>query len=351
MKRIFYFAAMALAACAVMVSCEKEQDNKPNTDIDQPGEVTKLATPQVSVEIDGDNIVVSWEAVENAGSYSYVFNAESAQTTTETTVTRPTSDFEFGTENTVLVTAMPAEGDDAHTASNAGVASFTLSAPVPDPLEPGSMITDPSVLIGTWTVTTNRTMVWGPDPENPQYVVPVYENEPMTFDVVISADTQADDEVELLVSGWGLFESMLEEGSSCPALAGINEQYGVVLFQGGYNMGTLKDGTQLIWLSFDLNGNSFTTDLFPSYVFTMREDGTVVGSAMGIEYTDGTTSSVGSLDIFGVTTDGYLSIFCEESPAGEFTMVKKSAGAPVNARSYRSTAIYNIAPRANYVLK
>lgn len=347
MKRIFYFAAMALAACAVMVSCEKEQDNKPNTDIDQPGEVTKLATPKVSVEIDGDNIVVSWEAVENAGSYSYVFNAESAQTTTETTVTRPTSDFEYGIENTVLVTAMPAEGDDAHTASNAGVANFTVTAPEPEPLEPGEYMTaeNMSELLGTWTVTTTGTFSWPEDPENPGYVMPQYTAVPRTFEVTIE-DYGTD---TLMMTGWSVL------GADLPTLivSDPNPSGEEVLPIGPVTMiqvGDPSQGYAPCWYTVGADGSGFPMQPLLPYAFTKKEDGTIVGKALTytLSYTDGTQVdlTVASYEIYAIAVDGsgnynIYTELCDGAAGGDFTMVKKGSASAAPAYAPNVVTIMN----------
>lgn len=114
MKRNFLGAMIALAASAILFSCEEPQQ-KPDPQV--------LATPQVSAQVDGNTVTVSWEAVENAVSYSYAIDGGSSTTTDQTSVT--VSDLTFG-EHTVSVTAFPAEGSEDWSASEAGTATFTI---------------------------------------------------------------------------------------------------------------------------------------------------------------------------------------------------------------------------------
>lgn len=119
MKRIFYFAAAALAACAVMVSCEKDEPNKPDNG-------KALAAPKLSVETTENSFTVSWEAVANAENYSYVFQSEAEETTSETSVTF--SNLENGTY-TVKVKANAPAGSEEYTDSKYAETSATIGVP------------------------------------------------------------------------------------------------------------------------------------------------------------------------------------------------------------------------------
>lgn len=348
MKRIFYFAAMALAACAVMVSCEKKQDNKPNTDIDQPGEVTKLATPQVSVEIDGDNIVVSWEAVENAGSYSYVFDAEAAQTTTETTVTRPASDYEAGSQHTVLVTALPAEGDDAHTASNAGVCNFTMPGVSTDPVDPVGELAE---WLGTYTLTSTGSVTFTLNGNSVDFSY--NPSDPVTLEISMEPSSNAEVLFVYGLSGLGvdypLAASLFTDQQTGEVFLGLLAEDVTIMqdnegnYIGGYPICQLSDGS----LTF-VSGCPYT------FVFDPE---TLKSEALDGELDAGTTFTVVATDLFGA--DGqYISIYYSNYPvtipAGEFTLEKSSASAP--ARSMMISAANpvvksSVSNRLNYVVR
>lgn len=117
MKRIFYFAAAAFAACAVMVSCEKENEGPTSR---------ALAAPVLTVETTENSFTVSWEAVANAENYSYVFQNEAEETTSETSVTF--SDLENGTY-TVKVKANAPAGSEEYTDSKYAETSATIGTP------------------------------------------------------------------------------------------------------------------------------------------------------------------------------------------------------------------------------
>ncbi len=117
MKRIFYFATAAFAACAMLVSCEK--DNQSTTS-------RALAAPVLTVETTENSFTVSWEAVANAENYSYVFQNEAEETTSETSVTF--SDLENGTY-TVKVKANAPAGSEEYTDSKYAETSATIGTP------------------------------------------------------------------------------------------------------------------------------------------------------------------------------------------------------------------------------
>lgn len=117
MKRIFYFAAAAFAACAVMVSCEKENEGPTSR---------ALAAPVLTVETTESTLTVSWNAITNAENYSYVFQNEAEETTSETSVTF--SDLENGTY-TVKVKANAPAGSEEYTDSKYAETSATIGTP------------------------------------------------------------------------------------------------------------------------------------------------------------------------------------------------------------------------------
>ena len=90
---------------------------------------TALATPVVEAAVEGNVVTLTWEAVDNAASYSITVGTE------ETVVTETTYVFtgEYETEYTFNVVAVPAD-EEKFTASEAGVATATTeAAPVVEP--------------------------------------------------------------------------------------------------------------------------------------------------------------------------------------------------------------------------
>lgn len=103
----------------------------------EPVEPTALATPVVKTAVEGNVITLTWEAVENAASYSITVGTEMPVVTEETTYTFTG---EYETEYTFNVVAVPAD-EEKFAASEAGVATATTEAePVVGPT-PGSAVT------------------------------------------------------------------------------------------------------------------------------------------------------------------------------------------------------------------
>ena len=83
-----------------------------------------LETPVVSSSVNGNEVVVSWSAINGAANYTVTLGSQS-QTVNGTTVTF--SNLEYSTSYTVSVVANPAD-TTANLASDAGTATFTTEA-------------------------------------------------------------------------------------------------------------------------------------------------------------------------------------------------------------------------------
>ena len=107
-NKLFTLLCTGLLAFA-LTSCDKNEDN------DAPS--SKLATPVLNItEQLSDGFTVSWQAVENASGYSYVFGSEAEKSTTATSVSF--TDLEPGTYTVkVKATAGSAEWSDSDYAS------------------------------------------------------------------------------------------------------------------------------------------------------------------------------------------------------------------------------------------
>ncbi len=98
----------------------------------EPEEPTALATPVVKTAVEGNVITLTWEAVENAASYSITVGTEMPVVTEETTYTFTG---EYETEYTFNVVAVPAD-EETYAASVAAVVTATTEAePVIEPEE------------------------------------------------------------------------------------------------------------------------------------------------------------------------------------------------------------------------
>ncbi len=99
-----------------------------NTALPTPENVT--AAPAAMVQGEATDIVITWDEVENAGSYSVSFNNGASETVEGTTYTVPASQTGFLQPGSysVRVFANPAEGDIYNTQSSAGYASFAVLA-------------------------------------------------------------------------------------------------------------------------------------------------------------------------------------------------------------------------------
>ena len=331
MKRIFYFAAAAFAACAVMVSCDKDDDKKPNNpptpDPDQP---TKLATPSVTCEVGETEVTVSWEAVANAASYEYTVDGGTATTTEETTFTLAVADLAAG-NHTVSVTALPEDGSEEYTKSDAGTATFNIEE-VQGPI---TMPDEYADYVGTWNVTTTKTLVAATTQGESDRI----DETPMTIENVSIAWSET--EGALLMTGFTAFETVLE--SSIPAYI-VPDEKGVLNIAGvqlNFDLGKLDpnfSGYMTTWCPMYMTeeglGVAFSQGgMIPAYALTMSEDGnTITADGVDLQFSDGSTHTVEAYDLVGLSSQ-YYTLLNANSPAGTLTFTKTGNNAPAPATS------------------
>lgn len=132
-----------------------EKANEYN-DFRNPGDATKLATPQnVNYTIEGTSAIITWDAVDNAVSYLVTYN--------ETEETTDTNSFSFTTEPdtyyNVSVVAVPATGSTLYKNSDAGYASFTTPKDI-------NATTDYNVTLTKITAIEGNTITFAGDDSN-----------------------------------------------------------------------------------------------------------------------------------------------------------------------------------------
>lgn len=319
-------------------------------------EKTKLATPEVYIsQADGQILCRLASEVENADTYEYkVDDGEIVPFDTFAGMmlmfTLYESDYTPG-DHTVHVRALPVEGSEEFEASDWSSDTFTI--------EGGGGTVDPNDYmswVGTWEVTTTQSMVWGNDPVNEGYVIPMYENIPMTFDVEITYDSEYE---ELNITGWSPVENVFEQ--SLPLFASIDETTGSMQIWNGIAVGMLSETEYLMWLASDTDCQIISLDMFGVFTLTLSADGqTITGTPNTVEFSTSTGGSqaitMNAIDLYSYDqTSGGIGVYTVgmSSPAGSFTMTKKSSAAPAYAPAFDANKVLNQRPvyRTNYVLK
>lgn len=328
MKRIFYFAAMALAACTV-ISCEEKEDPK---DPGTPGggddtTPTKLATPNVKAEVGETEVLVSWEAVANAASYEYTVDNGAATAIEATSVTLAVADLGAG-NHTVSVTALPAEGSKDYTKSDAGTCSFNIEEEGDDPNPPtGDVSEDLKEWIGTYSATSTQQVEFVNN--NGSLGMNLLDGG-ATFEITIEA---SEDPNYVYVYGFSKVDSSIpaiatiftNEDGSLKALGLLADSQPITQDNEGYDMayygvcdrsGTLTFVTGLPYtFAFINNGGTITSE---AYQGALNEAGTDLFKVV-------------ATDLF--SSDGqYINIYYSnlpvQIPAGVITLTKSSSNAP-----------------------
>lgn len=329
MKKILYYASIVLTASAVMVSCQKDEDNG---NVSEP---EKLATPVVRAEVGETEVTVSWEAIANAASYSYTVDSDEAITTVDTSITLAVADLSVG-NHTVSVIALPEEGSEQWLESDAASAIFNIE-PGPDDV--------PAVYapwVGTWTVTTTQSLEWVDAPNNPGFLAPQYINDPMTFDVEIYYDSE---KRVIFMTGWTPSEASF--GQEMPVSVDVNDM-GYLEMYSGVEIGSTGDGDKLTWLAMDETCQFVSDELFAAYTCMLKGDvAEGLPTTIEVEEASGelTEVTVNSLDLYGISEAGVGLYAQSASPAGSFTMTRKASGTSSNIAPFSAGQVYDAAKR------
>ena len=279
-------------------------------------EPQKLDTPELSIEQQGENLVISWTAVENAASYKYVLDQEAPATTEELSVTFAMADLAVG-EHSVSVTALPEEGSEEFLESDPATGNFTISGDTPD--------ADFSEWLGTYTMTSTHTLEFGVDDQN--YLTMNYYDEPITAEVSIVESEDPD-----YVYVYGISQLFDSEGNGFPLLASLfydnydpNKTYLGILTD--VKLGEDSEGTDMMSMPIcdaGAQGLNFVSGC--QYAFVIDPE-TMTTEPYTSQLEGGASFTVVAVDVFGLSGNS-VSIYHEIPsylPAGTFSFEKTSS--------------------------
>ena len=319
---------MALAACAVMVSCEKEEGTTTTK---------RLSIPQVTATVGETEVSVSWEAVENAVSYEYTVDNGAAQNITTTSFTIAVADLSEG-EHTVSVVALPEEGSE-YNESRPGTATFEILG------EPTEMPQEYAPYVGTWAVSSTQRMNWVPDPEKENYVLSQISDTQTDFTVTIAWD--GINEI-LVMTGLSPLEAYFGE---IPALLNFDEDgkmyiySNVVLMEDMSELDNSLAGYSMMWVGVADLGEYGVSSItgqgnMPTYLLTVNGEsmtGQGITVQVSVQMQDGsveqTEGTFVAMDVVASSASGNMILEGEEDniPAGTFTFTKTSSAVSINS--------------------
>ncbi|HIZ86867.1 MAG TPA: hypothetical protein IAC03_01735 [Candidatus Coprenecus pullistercoris] len=295
----------ALLAVAALWACEPEE---PEQNQGQQ-ENLKLETPKLTVTPFGEmSFTVSWDAVEHADYYTYRINGTGERTTEETQVSY--TDLSAG-EYLVEVRAEANEGS-RYRNSAWGSVTYTLE------IDPAEIPEGWDVWLGKWTITTDSTLVWQENDEG--LVLPVLLPEPKEMQVEITYDGSTGEPI-LLMTGWSDYTDNVS-GMTPPVWCQVDEETDQLVLLNGIQIGTLPTGT-LNWYAYC--GDQGTLDAVWAYCVTLNGDEAKGEAAVILwDYGPIQESQVRAFDVFTITNAGGFLPINDESPAGDFVMVRNS---------------------------
>lgn len=319
MKKIFYYAAMALAVSAVMVSCEKKNEDTP-----EPSKKVRLATPEVTATVDAENgvVTVEWGKVENAVSYEYKVDAGTETPSTELSFTLNVADLKAG-DHTVEVKAIPAEDSEEYNESNWGSASFTIEENT-EPVEPSE---DLKEWLGTYTVTATRQVELY---QGAEYIEMKMVEDPMNFEITIEPST---DPNYVFVYGLSVADPQVPAVAAIFSDSETKEPVGLGLFVETQPIAEDQDGNEIAFYPIFEGVDKYVGIVTGCpYSFIFINDGSSIKSvaykgSFDEEQTD--TFTVVATDIMSTSGGSiwlYYDSFPQRLPAGEFTLVKGGSG-------------------------
>lgn len=317
MKKIFYYAAMALAVSAVMVSCEKKEGETP-----EPSKKVRLATPEVTATVNTDEgtVSVSWFQIEGAVSYTYKVDEGTETSTDKFSFTLNVADLKAG-DHSVSVKAIPAEDSEEYNESNWGSATFTIEETQGEPTEPSEGL---KAWFGTYEMVSSKSIDCASAEST---VTTLWNDASKTFSISISEyEGQYADSVAM-VYGWSVV------APDAPALAQLLPDGSLALLS-EVQVTELEDGTPVSWtVMAEINGlqgyedgTLSTVGGCPCSFIFVNNGGTYEVQPYSSELQGGGTFKTVATDLFG--SDGTYTYFLNlpfSLPAGDFTMTQKSS--------------------------
>ena len=342
MRKVLYFAGMALVAASVLVACEKDpgEDNGNGNG----GDVVRLAIPQPSfTDTTETSVTVAWAAVENAASYTYMLNNEE-NTTTETSVV---IDVPEAGEYSFRVKSVPAEGSTEFAESQwSSTITYEYKGEITDPSD------DLAAWVGTYSLVSTQALNVSAGAN------PTLTDEPVTIDEIIIAPSESPDYLYIyglsgLGADWPCIGAAITDEAGNVGLCLLGDAMEFSVGTGGEN-GEYK----LYWYGLYQSDNdpssiAWVIGMQWTFAFFGSPDGEVTSlAATGYFDEAGTdTFKVVGTDIFSQASDGII-LYYETAtlPAGELTLTRTGDYTPssVASRASRNLPVF---PAGNMVYR
>lgn len=301
MKKCYFVLALA-GMMSALASCEKDAKKPEQPDPELP----KISAPTLTVyDYDETSFTVTWEEVENAGSYIYSFDNGPEMTISETRLHMEGLE----TDSYILkVKAVPSAPQLA--ASDYAEITITLGHRTNPNLEKW---------IGTWTATFNQTLRWA-SPDSGEEEVVLLDDD-FTVDLVIAENTE--DVNSVTVKGW--YPPIPDAAANGYVMAD-----GTLALTQATTAGETTDEGTPTWMSFCIASGEFglitDTDLIP-YSFTLESEEKATGTTYEGVLIDGRKYNIVNLGIYYDKGNGKIGIPVHGDtyllPAGTARMVRK----------------------------
>lgn len=321
-KIILYFGVAVISAVAVTVSCDKEQNGSA---------ATVLETPVVEISESTDtSFTVSWAAIENAVSYTYLLNSSTTASTTETTV--EFHDLKAG-KYTFTVRAVAGEESGLQDSEWSIPVEYTVTAsddPDDDPDNPDDDPDDPidpkdpiTKWVGTYDLTSSATVEFYYNEAGGVSYRKL--DEPMSKQIQIR-ESEYYGEVEIYgLSAVSDDYFAVARERTVNGVSGLGLVLDEVLYTNGaawLGIYETEDGRMGIRPGLDMG------------FFFVEKDGVITSTPRKGEFTsDGTVFYVIACDLFSMTEDGNIGLYYKEwpahLPAGDITLEKVETGGAV----------------------
>lgn len=302
MKKCYFVLALA-GILSVLASCEKDAKKPEQPDPELP----KISAPTLTLyDYDESSFTVTWEEVENAGSYIYSFDNGPEMTISETRLHMEGLE----TDSYILkVKAVPSAPQLA--ASDYAEITITLGHRTNPLLEKW---------IGTWTATFSQTLRWA-SPDSGEEEEVVLLNDDFTVDLVIAENPEKANFVT--VTGW--YPPIPDAAANGYVMAD-----GTLALTQATTAGETTDEGTPTWMSFCIASGEFGfvggADVIP-YSISMNTNEEATGIPYEGMLTDGRKYNVVNLGIYNDKGGGRIGIPVHGDtyllPAGTVRMVRK----------------------------